>query len=375
MSIQFDFLKMKFKKPLHLDLYEKKSLEGGSIRNRQGKWKRSEQAVFLFRLGELLASGYHLSDALRFIESQEHAKRRAYIEEAIIRLKDGQTLHEVLLFLRFHPQLLQFVYYAEYYGDLPHALMEGGRFWSKRNQDRDKLLKMLIYPILLLVLIIVIAFLLQGILLPKFQSLYESMDMAPSFFLESILLISSISHFTPYFILGIVVIIVTVQKLWLNKLCHLQRKKYVLKIPLLGVYIRLFDTYYFTYQLSGLLAGGLSINDSIQLFAKHNHQPFFQKLSEVIFRELNEGRSLENIFKELPYFERYISDVMANGQKNGKLDQELYHYSRILLQTIEDKMIAVIKIIQPLLFATVGSIVVAIYLSVLLPMFTILEGL
>ncbi len=356
-------------------MYEKKSLEGGSIRNRQGKWKRSEQAVFLFRLGELLASGYHLSDALRFIESQEHAKRRAYIEEAIIRLKDGQTLHEVLLFLRFHPQLLQFVYYAEYYGDLPHALMEGGRFWSKRNQDRDKLLKMLIYPILLLVLIIVIAFLLQGILLPKFQSLYESMDMAPSFFLESILLISSISHFTPYFILGIVVIIVTVQKLWLNKLCHLQRKKYVLKIPLLGVYIRLFDTYYFTYQLSGLLAGGLSINDSIQLFAKHNHQPFFQKLSEVIFRELNEGRSLENIFKELPYFERYISDVMANGQKNGKLDQELYHYSRILLQTIEDKMIAVIKIIQPLLFATVGSIVVAIYLSVLLPMFTILEGL
>lgn len=358
-----------------MDLYAKKNLVDGYIRNRHRRWKRSEQAIFLFRLGELLASGYHLSEALRFIESQETAKKRVYINEAIGRLKDGQTLHEVLLFLGFYPQLLQFVYYAEYYGDLPHALIEGGQFWSKRIEDRDKLLKMLIYPLLLLVLIIVIAFLLQGILLPKFQSLYESMNIAPSFFLQSIIFLSNISQYTPYLLIGIGVALVTIKKLWLNKLCHFQKKKYFLKIPFIGVYIRLFDTYYFTYQLSGLLAGGLSINDCIQLFVKHNHQPFFQKLSEEIFQELNEGRSLESIFKELPYFERYASDVMANGQKNGKLDQELYHYSRILLQTIEDKMIAVIKIIQPLLFAIVGSIVVAIYLSVLLPMFSIIEGL
>ncbi|MGM9926240.1 MAG: competence type IV pilus assembly protein ComGB [Bacillus sp. (in: firmicutes)] len=347
----------------------------GFMKNRKKRWTRSEQATLLFRLGELLASGYHLSEALRFMQSQESERRRLGIEEAIGMLKEGQTLHEVLSFLKFHPQLLQFVYYAEYYGDLPNALMDGGQFWHRRNKDSDKILKILVYPLLLLVLIIMIAVLLQGILLPKFQSLYESMNVAPSFFLQSVLLLSGISQYIPYLLLGLALISAAIKKYWFNKLCKLHQRRQLLKLPMVGTYIRLFDTYYFTYQLSSLLAGGLSINDVMHLFAKHNQQSFFQKLSEVIFQELNEGRSLESIFRELPYFERYMCDVIANGQKNGKLDQELYHYSRIVLQTIEDKMVNVIKIIQPLLFAAVGSIVVAIYLSVLLPMFSIIEGL
>ena len=347
----------------------------GFMSSKSRRWRKKEQAIFLLRLGELLESGYHLSEALRFMQSQESVKRRDSINEALVLLKSGHSLHEVMASIGFHPQLLQYIHYAEFYGNLPRALQEGGRFWEKRNEDQEKLMKILVYPLVLLLVILFISVMLQGILLPKFEALYENMEIAPSFFLKSIVFLSALSDYLLYGTGTLVVLFLTCKKWWYNKLCPLKQKQFLLKIPFLKIYIRLFDTYYLSYQLSGLLGGGLSFNESMQLFIAHSKQPFFKKVSQVITEGLNEGRSLQSVFKNLNYFEQYMSDVLANGQKNAKLDKELYHYSRIVMQTLEDKVSAVLKIIQPLLFAIVGLIVLGIYLSVLLPMFSIIEGL
>lgn len=353
----------------------RKSIEDGCIRHRQAKWRKKEQATFILRLGELLDAGYPLVDALRFLQSQETSKRKPYIDDALIQLKAGQSLFEVLNSLGFHPQLLQFVYYAEHYGNLPHALTEGGQFWHKRNEDQDKMIKIFIYPITLLCMMMVISSLFQGFLLPKFLSLYESMNIPPSVFLHSIVMFSQVSTYFPYALMVFFVIFWIVKKYWYERKAYLERRRYILRIPFVNQYMRLFDTYYMSYQLSSLLAGGLSINDCMKLFSKHNHQPFFRELGACIYSELHEGRSLEQVFDGLPFFEHYMSAVIANGQKNGKLDQELYYYSRIILQTLESKITAFLKVVQPLLFVVVGVVVVSIYLSILLPMFSIMDGL
>lgn len=346
----------------------------GSMKSRNRTWKKKEQAQFLLRLGELLESGYHLSEALRFLQSQESIRRRDSIEEALQLLKSGQSLHEVMAVIGFHPHLLQYIHYAEFYGDLPRALQEGGLFWKKRNEDQEKLMKILVYPFVLLLFILFISIMLQGILLPKFEALYENMAIPPSFFLKFILFMSSLSDYLLYAIVIIALLVLSAKKWWYNNLCPLKQKQFLLKIPFVKMYVRLFDTYYLSYQMSCLLAGGLSFNESMQLFTAYSKHPFYRKVSQVITDGLNEGRSLPSVFKHLPYFEPYMSDVLDNGQKNGKLDQELYHYSRIVMKILEDKISSVLKMIQPLLFATVGVIVISIYLSVLLPMFSIMES-
>lgn len=81
------------------------------------------------------------------------------------------------------------------------------------------------------------------------------------------------------------------------------------------------------------------------------------------------------IFQELPYFDRNLPLIAANGQKYGRLDSELLHYSRFLLEKIEERMNSILKIIQPLMFSLIGLLIVSIYLAVLLPMFSLLEGI
>ncbi|MDQ7860798.1 type II secretion system F family protein [Peribacillus frigoritolerans] len=62
-------------------------------------------------------------------------------------------------------------------------------------------------------------------------------------------------------------------------------------------------------------------------------------------------------------------------KKYGRLDAELFHYSRFILEKIEERMNAILKIIQPLMFSLIGLLIVSIYLAVLLPMFSLLEGI
>lgn len=350
-------------------------MAGGLIWNESSKWKKKEQAIFLLRLAELLKSGYHLSEALAFLHSQEKGKRKENIVQAIDMLAAGHSLYEALTFLKFNSQLLQYVYYAEHYGDLSQALQEGGDFWRKRNEDQDKLLKILLYPIMLLILIVAIGFLMQGLLLPKFESLHKDLNLAPSLFLQVVLLLSTSSRYIPHFLVILILCLFCWKVFYYNKLPFLIRKKLILRIPLINQFIRMFDTYYFSYQLSSLLKGGLSINESMYLFSEQSEKLFYKELGKQIYQKLNDGNSLEQAFSHLPFFEEFFSEIVANGQKNGKLDQELYHYSRIILTMIEDKMTALVRLVQPLLFAFIGFIVVAIYLSVLLPMFSVIEGM
>ena len=88
-----------------------------------------------------------------------------------------------------------------------------------------------------------------------------------------------------------------------------------------------------------------------------------------------EGRSLETIFQEQPYFDKNLSIIAANGQKYGRLDSELLHYSRFLLEKIEERMNTIMKVIQPLLFSIIGLLIISIYMAVLLPMFSLLDGI
>lgn len=339
------------------------------------RWKVHEQAQFLKKLGDMLDHGYSLADAVRFLQFQESKTKQEEIHHVLEDLKNGLSLYEVLTKLNFHPQLVSFIYYGEHYGELSHALKEGGQFWTKRTEDLNKVKKLLFYPIFLLFFVGNVFMILQSVLLPKFEQLFSTMHVEKNVFLKLVLGTSFILPKIPIFLTILLLILFMLKRIWFNRLSPLEQRSIILKIPIVGMFFRLYETYFFASQFSGLLSGGLSINESIKLFAQNHQQPFYQQLCEQIKKELLEGKALEYIFQQLPYFERNFYIVTTNGQKYGRLDAELFHYSRYLLEKMEEKMSMVLRIIQPLLFLLIGFLIVSIYLAVLLPMFSLLNNI
>ncbi|WP_285768901.1 competence type IV pilus assembly protein ComGB [Peribacillus sp. SI8-4] len=340
----------------------------------KSKWKLKEQAVFVTKLGELLSHGYPLAEAIHFLEFQESKKKAGDFTKALKDLRSGYPLHQVLSHLGFHPQLVSYIFYGEQYGDLDRALKEGGGYWKKRTEDLHKVKKVLVYPIFLVFFVSIVFYILQSVLLPKFQAIYITMNVDQNIILILLSALSFILPLLPFILIGMFLFLYLLRRLWFNRMCPLRQRRLLIGIPIVGSFIRLYETYFFASQFSGMLSGGLSINESINLFSINQQQPFYQKLCSIIKDDLTEGRSLEMIFQELPYFDRNLPVVAANGQKYGRLDAELLHYSQFLLEKMEEKMNVILKILQPLMFSVIGCLIVSIYLAVLLPMFSLLEG-
>lgn len=339
------------------------------------KWTIGEQAAFLKKTGELLARGYPLSDAIHSLTYQMKGRRKKEIFRSLEDLKEGYPFYKILDDLDFNKTLVGYVYYAEQHGSLAAAFLDGSNMMLKRDEDLQRMRRIALYPLFLLVLTLVLLLFVGKFLLPGYTSLYHTMDLSPNFFMK---LIYGAGDFFPLFLfflfLGILI------TLWFYFLKYQRyspvRKRSLLStVPIVGAFSRLLTTHYFSIQLGYLLGGGLSIQEALRLFKEHNKEPLDSQIGEDIIERLMEGENFAEIVREYPFFEKELSFIIRHGQENGKLHQELNFYGRHCLKLLEEKVEKMIKRLQPILYSVIGILIVSMYLAVLLPMFQLLDGI
>lgn len=342
---------------------------------RKFKWSLEEQATLLKKIGELLERGYPLAEAIHSLIYHMKSNRKDEILQCLSHLREGHPFYKFLITLNFNKTLIGFVYFAELHGGLAHAFLEGSEMMLKRNQDLERLKKVLAYPIMLLVITFILFLFINHILLPRFSSLFHSMNLSPNVFTKFIYLTG---NFIPlYFLVSFILFLLLISYYLLSfrKLSPIKQRTIISKIPIIGGFSRLLYSHYFSVQLSYLLGGGLSILEALKLFESHIKQPLDEEIGREMKQSLITGKKLEDIVKEYPFFVRELHLIVKHGQDNGKLDQELFFFSKHCLITFQLKTDRLLKIVQPLLFSMIGIIIVSMYLAILLPMFHLLKGI
>lgn len=339
------------------------------------KWSIQEQAVFLKRTGELLARGYPIAEAIESLSYQLHPRRKAELTECLASLKRGLVFHDVLVNLGFQEELVGYVYFAEQHGSFAAALQEGSSLALKKAKSRHKLFKLLQYPLLLILITGFLFIFVDRILLPKFTVLFQSMNLKPNIFSK---VITAFSTGFPTF-LGIFFAFLIAAALYyryvFRKIPILQQKTRLVKIPVLGHALKLLYTHYFSTQLSFLLSGGISFSEALILFERNVRQPFYSQLAKAIKMRLVTGEKLESIFNSFSFFEKEFPMIVKHGQENGKLEQELFMYSQHCLAVLEELVEKNLRMLQPVLYVSIGFLIVSMYLAILLPMFHLMDSI
>lgn len=342
---------------------------------RKHKWSLQEQSHFLKRIGELLSRGYPLSEALESIFYQLSHRKKIQIRECIADLREGYPFYQILSKLQFNKYLIGYVYFAEQHGGLALAFQEGSEIMLKRDRDLQKLKKLLFYPFFLIVMTIVLFFFVDYLILPRFSSLFSSLKLSPNFFMKSVIIFGNV---LPIFIWLVLFSFLSVSIFYFVKFSHyssIRQKSILSALPIVGHFLRLFYTHYFSLQISYMLSGGLSIHEALSLFEKNEKKSLYQELGVEIKMSLRKGEKLEDILLKYSFLERDLPHIIQHGQKNGKLDQELFFFSKHCLDLIEERSAKLLKTIQPFLYSVLGFMIVSMYLAVLLPMFQLLEGI
>ncbi|MEH7376385.1 competence type IV pilus assembly protein ComGB [Neobacillus drentensis] len=342
---------------------------------KRSKWSVNEQANFLRRTGELLARGYPIALAIESIALQLPSKRKEDLNGCLEELKKGLPFHDALNNLGFNKDLVGYVYFAEQHGSFADALLEGSDLALLKDKDVHKLLKLLQYPMVLLVITGFLFIFIENTLLPRFTTLFSSLGLEANFFTNVIY------AFDQYFptVIGTLLLILIMGAayylLFFRKLSVLKQRSQLVRIPFVGRILKLLFTHYFSIQLSFLLSGGLSVSEALQLFEQNHRHPFYCHLAKTIKTKLITGEKLETILASLSFFEKEFPMIVKHGQENGKLEQELLFFSKHCVTNMEEMIEKRLTTIQPILYIFIGFMVVSMYLAILLPMFHLLDGI
>ncbi|GAE45299.1 type II secretion system F family protein [Mesobacillus boroniphilus] len=221
----------------------------------------------------------------------------------------------ILAELKFKKDLVSYVYFAEQHGGLAHTLTEGSDMVLKREADYQRLKRLAAYPIFLVLLTFILFFFVNRILLPKFNSLFTDMNLAPNIFMETIAAAAHIIPFTLYFLLSLTTVLSLYYIVSFKNLHPLKQKKKLVKLPFAGKFIRLFYSHYFSVQLSYLFSGGLSVLSALKVFEQNLHEPFSREIGKDLISKLAAGQDFDGAVGEYPFFDAELRELSGTGKR------------------------------------------------------------
>ncbi|GKW44362.1 competence type IV pilus assembly protein ComGB [Planococcus sp. NCCP-2050] len=326
---------------------------------------------FLSRLSMLMKEGYLLPTALQLLLPVHTKKLEEALSGITIILKGGGTAAEILKFLGFKDQVLFPVEIAEFHGRLPESIESIAKSFSRTEQVQKKLKNILIYPVSLLLFTSMLFLFFRTNYVPNLTELMESLQSGeetsgvPTYLLN-----------LPDVFIGIFALFsLAAASFWLilNKQKVPIQIHWILKLPVLRSYMRLYWSHLFARELGTLLHSGISLQQSLQLLQEQTYHSIIQFMANACREEIISGQNLSVALSRQSFFAGDMASFVQHGELTGHLGKELILYSEVLMERIEKKSQAMLKIIQPAFFVIIACCIVGAYLAILLPMYNLVH--
>jgi competence protein ComGB len=153
-----------------------------------------------------------------------------------------------------------------------------------------------------------------------------------------------------------------------------QQLKILYRIPIYRYFLRLQTSFQFAAHFGSLLKAGLSLKQILYELTVQQRLPILSFYAKLLTIDLNRGFHLSSQLAELPLIEKQLENIFQKNTDMKLLEKDLSLYSEILLEELQRKIISAIMLIQPIFYIVLGIFIVFIYLSLMLPMFQLINS-
>lgn len=338
-----------------------------------GKVKVSDFPAFLERISDLLKEGYTFAHCIEML-LPFHMKQYEEMEKKVENiLQDGGGATQVLQLLGLEKQFLVSIELAELTGQLAETVLIVSQQLTFQQEMKLQLVKVLSYPVLLFVFLMGLFLAFRTFFLPNISTMVTSRSQNDTS--TSIQWSTFFLHMPDYIIVLVALLLGGV----ITFVFYIKRKRVDLqlsllfKIPLLGHFWKLLLTRHFSRVLGNLLLAGFSLQHALDHLKKQKHQNQIAYVAQVLQERVILGNSLADAVQLDCYFYPKFEHFIAHGEASGMLGRELILYCELLDKRLQATIRFLMTIIQPLLFLIIATCVIAAYLSILLPMYDVLD--
>lgn len=331
------------------------------------------QSQFLLRLSNLLDEGYTFHSSILMLLPY-HVK---YVHEVTRKidetLRNGSGVVEIFLLLGISKEYLLPIEMAESHGRLNIAIETLQRHISMKERAKTSLKKIMMYPLFLFIILACLFIAFRTYFLPNMKTLVASRQSADQ---DELLNWTNTLLHVPDMLITLTVGVVSIYLLF-NQ--WLKRKSFdfqlsTLKItPYFSSWMKIIWTRSFAQELGTLLASGISLLKALDLLKTQTNQPFIQTISEQIYQAIILGESVEKAVTIAGCFLKEFPAYISHGEASGHLAKELLIFSDLLTEQIENEVTKNLAFVQPILFGILAICILGAYLSILLPVYGMID--
>ena len=339
---------------------------------RKRKPKMRELATFTRQLANLLQSGMPLTVALN---SMTHLQSKGIPSDVSRQLKqdvmEGKSLSDAMA---RQPHIFSDMYYnmiraGEQSGAMVEVLKRLADHFERFSDLQSKFKSAMVYPAILISVGLVIAFFFVTIMLPKFLSVFDSMDVPlpmSTLFLKG--MSDTLSQYWWLIILMVIGIGVLIARFNASEMGRRKIDHWKMNLPVFGNVNRLNLFGQFSRTLATLLQNGVPVLTALKITEQIIPNVIIKDAIGVTREEVTDGKTIAQPLGKSGIFPQLMIDLLKIGEETGAVPGALHNVA----DTYESELTIALRILTS---SIEPAIIIVMALGVGFLMFSILSAM
>lgn len=352
----------------------------GKVSAKSARVSHADLIIFTRQLATMISAGIPLLECLEILAEQtENAGFRAVLSDVVGDVRGGTDFSTALA---KHPRCFEDIYInmiraGEVSGQIDEILVRLADYQEAAEKLRNKIKSAMTYPVISIVMIVGITMFLLIFIIPKFKSIFESMNVDLPWITQFLLDLADFLE-NQYLIWGGGTIGICALIYFWSKTPFGRRQLDWLKLsmPIFGPLFKKVAISRFARTFATLIESGVPILGALEIVASTSGNKIIEEIIMDASESVRQGETLATPLATKPkIFPPMVTRMIAIGEKSGALEQLLSKISEFYDQQVETTVEQLTSLIEPLMIGIMGFMVGGMVLAIFLPIFKLQQTL
>jgi len=350
-----------------------KAAEPGGRTPGQSKVSVRALADFAREFGVLVSTGTPIVDAIASLERQNRGEALAPVIASLrSRLEQGESLAAAMNERRevFGQVFCALVAAGEAGGNLDRMLRRVSDLLRQEAKVRSNVMGAMLYPVLLTGVSVVVHGLMIGIVLPRFSTLFASLDTELPMSTQILMSLSGFIRAWWWILLPAFVSLIGVLVVWIRSDAgRLRAETVALRVPVLGKIVRSLETARLLRVLGLLIESRVPIIEAISLTRRSLVSNAYAGLLSRAEESVAIGEPVSDALGEGRLIVPSAIEAVRNAERSGSMGGAMIQLADYLDEENETVIKSISSIIEPVIMIALGLMVGLVAISMFLPLF------
>lgn len=293
-------------------------------------------------------------------------------------VKSGMALNEAMEKhpLVFSDLFVNMIRAAEVAGILDQILDRLATFLEKDLEVRQKIKSAMMYPVMVLVFSFLVLVAIFMFVLPRFKEIFASMNVEMPAMTQFLFSASDFMIGYWWALAGLAIGVVFAVKAYIRK----PKGKYQydwlkLRFPIFGELVLKLAVARFARTLGVLVSSGVPLMRTLEIVGQTSGNQVLAHAIEGTRQSIREGQPLSAPFAATGLFPSMVIHMMDIGEESGRLSEMMVKIADFYEQEVDATIKGLTSMIEPLLIVFLGGVVGFIAISIMMPMFKLINAI